>query len=624
MEEGKLEGELWRLPSEALGCLTSFLSSADIYRLFCCGERILTSQLSKKGAVSTFKSTNRVWRLLRSHLRFLHVLSLEAAYHPRNSLSNSIDIASNDLLAATMPTTLRKLQVLGMGDRWLRTASSEPSRVSYYNLSSLFPNLQYLYTDLLLSLEHTDWVATWPESLIGVRFHQAFVPLPDHVREFSMNLLDENFLRANRLVSVLPEVDKFEVIETMDVMHHNLLKSFIEELPFTLTTLILPPYHSALDIAILPDTLTHLDWKVPLLFKSQPEDVIWPPNLRELLIGPFSSQLWARLPATLTSLTIHFHVSNLDNHDLETIRNNTARLPQSLTSLKMVEPPILFCPFTPINFPQLLRCLHVATYNTSAENVSLLPSNLTELAIGKMGAWHVRALPRSITKLEIVGLALEFRLLEHLPPSLTEFTATICTPYPAYAGAMASLHPETPLWPPRREWNDKWLQRSKDVQEVSILLPRGLTKLILKEVHQLEDWFTTILPEGLTHLELPHEISFSDTAFEHLPPALTLLSLPSVHKPTSQIFAALPRRMKVLDLSKLEKIDNDAHIEDLPRGITNMNLDKAPLSDLHLTLLPPNLREARFGASNFSTCPPFLSPCTDLSTPHTPPEPEDE
>jgi hypothetical protein len=575
--------ELFLLPPDILGFIVNHISSSNVYHLICCGDQQLTQKLGAFGVVAFFNSDIYIWKICHSYLPFLQELRISP---PNTHLDPSQIIHSDDislLASISLPTTLTKLTVFGQNDSWLRTLGPNRSRAPYRSLSDILPSLVTFSSDLTISLEHMDWISSWPETLTSLRFSGVFAPLPRHILHLSLSTIDDEFLRAADTLAILPdELESFMVEDELKTRNPNLIRRFLESVPFSLVSLHLPNLMSHIDLKCLPETLTSLHWRTAR-DPNQNSEFPWPPALIEATIGPVSLNQWSKFPPTLKSLTIDF--GNV-GHTLESLeaQQRLSQLPSSITFLELIAAPILYLPYSTITFPANLRTLHMPTLTLSVYSASLDLLSLTDLSLNEVDLGFVYKLPQTLTKLAIGRLRLTARILGILPKSLTYLSGHVITPYPPLPGAHFQLNPPKEVFPPEMEW----IQAAQSKYAVS--LPPQLTYLHFENAHQLKDDFVRLIPSTLRELSLPDDMSITDDGIRALPPSLQVLRLSSAENITSSSFKHLPRQLTELDLAKLA-IAKPEDFGDLPSRLSSLEIRAIP--DASVSLFPQSLTSLR-------------------------------
>lgn len=597
----------WNMPSEVHGLVTSYLNWSDIVHLIECGDPMVIYSLSQPMSIISFKAPKQVWTYFSKNMPSLYTLELYDPFAAEMRQPLLPSVFSEGFSVANMPSSLTNLSVNVATDNWLRVSSDGDASPSYYNLQNLLPFLRSLSTGFALDTVHQAWISTWPLSLTKIHFLKILVAVPSNIIDASISIMDNAIIEAHKdLVTALPQVESFSVSLSLQEAHEPWLKAFFYAIPSSMTSLTLPLYPEGFDLNLLPRQLQTLRWRVGLSQDTNTENFSWPPELRELEIGPVPTKLFLKLPNQLSKLLIDFlgmHVFT----DMETLRLHFSSLPDSLTRFETITPPPLVCPGENryVAFPASLHTLRFVTYDTTPTNVSHLPPTVTDLAIGAIGAPHVAQLPKTLTALETGELRLEISLLSALPPTLTTLRASLASPYPQLAGALVNPLWQKQLLPPHAAWTQILqetlnLEKSQPLTVPAPRFPPSLTQLCLQEAHQLGDEFVTLLPQGLTHLWLDDDQSLSNAAIAALPRALTALGLPANGKLTSKCFQTLPPNLTQLNFNEVSELVENEDLAHLPQTLTEVHFASLQLNDQHVPWLPPKLRIATLSSSSFT------------------------
>lgn len=605
---------IWSLPADAFGLLTSYLNWSDIIHLILCGDPMFSFLLSQPNYITSFKAPKQVWTYFSKNVPHLYSLELYDPFAAEMRQPLLPSVFSDGFSVANMPSKLTNLNVNIATDNWLRMSLDGDASPNYYNLQNCLPMLRSLSTGFALDTVHQAWITTWPLSLTKIHFLKILVAVPGNILDASISIMDNAIIEAHKdLVNALPQVESFSVSLSLQETYEPWLKAFFSAIPSSMTSLSLPLYPDGFDLNLLPRQLQILRWRVCIAQDMNTEHFSWPPDLRELEIGPVPTKFFLKLPNQLTKLLIDFlgmHVST----DMETLRLHFSSLPATLTRFETIAPPPLVCPGDNryAAFPSSLHTLRFVTYNTTPTNILHLPPHITDLAIGAIGVPHVAQLPKTLTSLHTSELRLEISLLSALPPTLTSLRACLASPYPQLAGAL--IHPmmTKELLPPHAAWTQilQEMGNLEQGQTLTIQAPRfppALTQLCLQEAHQLGDELATLLPQGLTHLWLDDDVSLSNDAIAALPRALTVLGLPANDKVNSKSFYTLPPGLTQLNLNNVSELVEIEDLAQLPHTLTEVHFASLQLNDQHVPLLPPKLKLATLSSSSFTLPVKFMS-----------------
>lgn len=588
--------KLHSLSRDVLRLILDPLEITDLLQLYCSADPALKVALERSVPTSI---------VLDTHVRFMYGRLPAMVFNVAQSIVR-FELCTVSRLAEFPQATQRAIRELSSELHTLRLETPEAEQILLTNDPTEFEALRLSYLTSAQGL-----------------------PLP---RGPTMLDLSKLFPRLHTL-SIVPEgsLSIFESVDycvlrnlpliTLQIFNSKSLDdNIIHHLPASLKSLGLgPEVHFDASAALLPPELEVFEWRLGGFDK------------------PTREQL-ERFPQSLTVFKTTNHVASRFNADLLQYLPNklqrfgevgvfepspTTKMPNDLKELRMrvtaqvgpfihtLLPPTLTSlfmhlpgaddrdfDFKAILPPTLLRFVVLARRNNPRGLVGPLPPNLTDLSHGTgqslEGKW-----PESLRLLNVSGPARHQKLPLELPGQLEEVRAAYFDEddLQELPSSLLALHSSSYMC-----LFDNILPRaltSLVAGELKISsksinnLPRSLKIL---EIHKIQvrdalpDWNHCDWPPSLCKFTLT-EASFDLTSavVSNLPKSLEVLKMNACMLP-ADLLSALPRGLNELRLRTVSG-DFDAHVADLPAGLTALRIDEGALTAESAAHWPRKLRD---------------------------------
>ena len=357
----------------------------------------------------------------------------------------------------------------------------------------------------------------------------------------------------------------------------------IKNIPVKRMTLSHAPHLSDAHIAVLPSTLTHLNFDEQSGASITDECIRrLPRQLRSLHLPTTLLSCFAatHLPPALTELSLP--ITSQFVSDIP--------LPSGLTSLRLGDTS-LFSDFSIL--PKSLQHIDLGRCPVFTDaDFAKLPSQILAFSISEnslITSQSIPQLPRTLTSLRIGGNAL-FGVAnreEDWPPGL------VCLELPDNTSLASTGHTSNGNSLTHRSARPRGdavsggsaSGHTTGGSSDALVLPPGLTRLELTANEHITNDYVGQLPKSLTFLEVSDETYLTEAGLPHLPPALTTLNIviPSTY------VRELPRRLTSLNIERCHTLV-DGCLSDLPAGLIFLKLTCSRVTSAGLLYLPQKLK----------------------------------